>query len=435
MITINALAVIGCLIFTWGLLKANKKYFVFLGYFAFMTSWALVSCFYNELGIFNLELGRQTETTYATARLACVYALFYLGVLFAARLLRRRPLTRVDYVISRKTLRLGHLKLTAYAAIAVLGLYIAYSFSTDGIPLLSGLTRLDFFKQANIVERFLIIYGSLAAFLLGYYRRKRRWFSVNGVILSAFLLFSILIGNKFSFLATILVSYYAPIYVNHLTRHPGLRLSTWRQAASLAVVLAAFLLLALASYLYKLKDIRQASGILVNRVLAFQGQMWWVVDHDVAKYGRYDARHWQVEMDNIISPGKTADGEVGMKYIMGKTLGAEKAGALFERGFLYTHTYPAILIAMFPFAVAGVIQFFAGIGILLILYYLYYAISYRHTIRAVIAMLILMPCIAMLFSGNFATFFTLGMTVKTFILIMLELGIYRAHSSHQARPA
>jgi Family of unknown function (DUF6418) len=435
MITINVLAVIGCLIFTWGLLKANKKYFVFLGYFAFMTSWALVSCFYNELGIFNLELGRQTETTYATARLACFYTIFFLGVLFAARLLRRRPLTRVDYVISRKTLRLGHLKLTAYAAIVVVGLYIAYSFSTEGIPVLSGLTRLEFFKQANIVERYLIIYGSVAAFLLGYYRRKRRWFSINGIILLAFLLFSILIGNKFSFLATLLVSYYAPIYVAYLTRHPGLHLFTWRQTAALAAVLTAFLLLAFASYLYKVKDIRQASRILADRVLAFQGQMWWVVDHDVAAYGRYDARHWQVEMDNIISPGTAADGGVGMKYIMVKTLGAEKAGSLFERGFLYTHTYPAILIAMFPYAIAGIIQFFAGIGFLLILYYLYYAISYRHAIRAIIAMLILMPYIAMLFSGNFGTFFTLGMAVKIFLLIMLELGIYRAHPSHQVRPA
>ena len=434
MIAINAVSAALCLGFTWYLLRTCKEHAVYLGYFAFMTSWALISCFYNDLGIYNIELVRWTESTYATAKLSAFYLGFNLGVLFMARLLRNRPFARIDYAFSLQTLRLGYFKLAAYAATGAAVLYIIYSFAAEGIPVLSGLTRIDFFKQANPLERYLIIYAPLIAFVLGYYRKKRGLLSVNGVILAAFVIFAVMIGNKFSFLLILVTAYFAPVYVKYLADHPEARLFTKRRLIRLLAAVCALLLLAFGSYLYVFKNVSHAYTILVNRVLAFQGQMWWAVDHDVSTNGRYDRDHWRVEIDNILAPEETEAGRVGMKYLMVKTLGPERAYAIFEGGYLYTHTYPAILIAGAPYPAALLIQFFAGAIFLIMLYYFYYSLRYRHAIRAGMILLILMPYISVLFSGNFATFFTLGTVIKIVLLCLLELGVVGATPFGPARP-
>ena len=421
MILLNAVAVVAYLVFTCYLLRTYREHFVLFCYFSFMLAWALVSCFYNDTGIFNMELFRQTETTSATAKLAAFYFVFNLGFLAMARMLYRRPLARVDYAFSRQTLQIGHLKFSVYAAITVVVLYIVYSFVTEGIPIFSGLNRLEYFEQAGFLEQKLIFYASPIAFILGYYRRKRGRLSVNGLIIAAFLLFAILVGNKFSLLVTLLVSYFLPVYIRYLADHPGLRLFTWRQVMTMATVAAILVLLTFGAYLKIFKDVSQSYNLLVDRVFAFQGQMWWGVDYDVSHHGRYDDSHWQVELDNILTPADTRRGEVGMQYLMVKVLGPEKAFEIFERGYLYTHTYPAILIATFPLWIALMIQFMAGMLFFIILHYLYYSILYRHTFRSLISMLVIFPYLGMIFSGNFTVFLTLGMVIKIAILIILEL--------------
>jgi len=422
MVIFNAAAVIVYLLFAGYLLRTNKEHLVLFGYFTFMSAWALVSCFYNDLGIFNLELFRFTETTSATARLAGFYIVFNLGFLFMARLLSRRHLSRIDYAFSTHPLQLGHFKFAAYASITLIGLYLIYTFITDGIPLFTGVNRLEYFEQAGALERRLIIYASPIAFLLGYYRRKSGLFSTNGLIISAFILFAILVGNKFSLLITLLVAYFTPVYIRYLADHRDQRLFTGRRILGLMAVIGILIMLAFGAYYHVLKNSSHAYNLLVNRIFAFQGQMWWAVDNDVSAGGRYDKDHWRVELDNILSPGDTREGEAGMKYLMVKVLGADKAYDIFEAGYLYTHTYPAILIATFPPAVAIFIQFLAGMIFFAILYYLYYSIIYYHTVRAFITLLIVVPYLGTLFSGNFATFLTFGMIIKFAVLILLELG-------------
>ena len=427
MVIINAICIIAYGLLTLYLIRTYKEHLVFFGYYSFMISWALISCFYNDLGIYNLELSRYTETTYATARLAAFYIVFNLGFLSAARIIGTRPLAQVDYSFSRGPLRTGYFKLIIYTAVGLLITYIVYSFATDGVPVLSGISRIDFFNRANVLERYLIIYAPLLAFLLGYYRRKRGIVSLHGLILVMFVLFAIAIGNKFSFLIIIMVCYFAPIFARYITAQPHLRLFARRRVLGLTAVVIALLLFAFGSYFYTSRNFSYAYTILVNRVLAFQGQMWWAVDNDVARDGRYDRDHWVIEFDNAFSPGNTGEGDVGMKYLMVKTLGPERAFAIFDRGYLYTHTYPAILIATLPYSIAVIVQFFTGALFFVILFYFYYSIRYRHAIRAIIALLILMPYVSTLFSGNFATFLTPGILVKTLALILMELGAHYAN--------
>jgi len=432
MIPVNVLAVIAYLLFTLYLLKRFKRHLVFFGYFSFMSTWALISCFYNDLGIFNLELFRLTETTYATSRLAGFYIVFNLGFLFMGRILERRPLARIDYAVAKGKLNLGHFKFAAYAAVALIIAFIAYAFLTEGIPVLTGFNRIEYFKQASPLERNLVIYGSLLAFILGFYRRKRKRYAVNDFLIAAYILFAVAIGHKFSLLITLLISYFAPVYIRHVSENPRLRLFTLKRVLALSVVVVAFVMFTFVVYYFVLKDFGRSSTLLVNRVFAFQGQMWWSTDYDISHEGRYDRGHWRVELDNILSPEDMPEGKVGMKYMMVKTLGPEKAYEIFDKGYLYTHTYPAILIATFPMGIAVFIQFLAGMFFFVILYYLYYSIIYRHALRSIITLLIVIPYVSVLFSGNFATLLTPGLVAKLAILGLLEMGAARRSPSAAA---
>ncbi len=425
MISINALAVIVYLFTAGYLLRTYREHLVLFGHFSFMSAWALISCFYNDLGIYNYELSRFTEPTYATARLAGFYLVFNLGFLFMARLLARHPLARVDYHFSRGTLQLGHIKFSIYAAIFLTAAYLIYTLITEGIPIFSGINRLQYFEQAGALERRLIIYVSPIAFLLGYFQRRRGRLSVNGLIIAAFILFAILVGNKFSLLVTMLISYFTPVSIRYINEHRGRPLFTRRRLTGLAGVVLFFVLLSFVAYFHVLNDASQAYHLLVNRIFAFQGQMWWAVDHDISAHGRYDNGHWLVEMNNVIAPSETGEGQVGMKYLMVKVLGPERAFGIFSRGYLFTQTYPAILVATFPTGIAIFIQFLAGMLFLTILYYLYYSIIYRHALRSLIIMMVFLPYAATLSGGNFSTFFTPGMAFKIMILLMLEFGAGR----------
>jgi hypothetical protein len=435
MSAVNAAAVILFALSAWYLLRSQKEHFVILGYLCFLYLWTLVSCFYNDLGIANLELFRFTTPSYATARLALFSIVFLGGFWAAARVIGKRPLAQVDYHLSQSPVHLGWFKLFAYAGVGVLALYLLYSLAGEGMPDFHSIDRRAYFEQAGWLRRNLVIYGPLAAFLLGYFRRKRGRFSVNGSILALFIVYAALTGNKFSFIILLLVPYFLPIYVRYLAAHPNLRLFSLRQALTFMAILAVMVMFAFVRYWKVTGDPAFAYNYAQNRILAFQGQMWWAVDNDVAANGRYDGDHWQVELANITAPTSVTDAETGMKYLMVKVLGADKAYPIFEGGYLYTNAYPAILIVTFPYAIALLLQFLAGIVFFLILYYLYYSIRYRHTLRAAVAFLVLLPYIAMLLSGNFETFFTPAMAVKILTLTLLELGIGRAARITQSSPS
>ena len=123
-------------------------------------------------------------------------------------------------------------------------------------------------------------------------------------------------------------------------------------------------------------------------------------------------------------PGSAPVESVGMRYLMVRILGPETAYAIFDAGALYTMAYPAILIATFPYPVAMVIQFLAGMVLLIMLYYLRYCLIYQHHFRSLVMIIVVFPFVTMLFTGNFFVFFTLGMVVKIGILIGAETNLF-----------
>ncbi len=421
MLLINSIGVLIYIASCFYVVKKDKRFLVIFGFLAFTQIWALISCFYNDIGIFNIELSRYTVTTLATFRLSMLYTTFNLGFLAMLVTFRNRPLLKVDFAITQEPLKFGIFKMAVYGAVGLIIVFIAYKFYTEGIPVLSGFHKLSYFEETNFLERTLRLYGFLFVFILGYYQINRGRLSVNGILLSLFIVYLLLTGNKFSTLLLFVVCYSTPVFVWHYVKNPRLNIFKARYFIIGTVIVVLLISFAFASYSYVSDDTAFASFYLTNRVLAFQGEMWWAIDYDYYNAGIYDPVHWKTEFDAVISPEDVPSTDVGMKYLMIAVLGPEKAFMIFEKGYLYTMTYPGILIATFPMWTAYVIQFFAGIMFFMILYYLHYSIEYKHFLRAVITMLIMLPFIIVLFTGNFGVFFTFGLIIKVSVLLLLEI--------------
>ena len=425
MIVINAIMVVAHLVLVFWIMHRMRAYTVLCGYVMFLQTWSLVSCFYNDLGIYNFELFSYTETTLATCRLALFYIVFNLGFFLVAAYLVRRPLARRDYFVGTRDLRLGNLKVTAYFLGLVLLGYIAYSFSVSGIPIFEGIQRIMFIRSTGPVQRFLFNDGAYIAFALGYFRHLRGKFSVNGILLTLMLLNLVLTGNKFSALIRLLVAYYTAVFVKSWIANPSMKI--WRMRYLVIGVVVVTVLLAGAFASYSIMPSGQDAGkFLFERVMALQGHLWWASDNTLFALGRFDSNHWQAEWAAIVHLGDVPEGSVGMKYVMVQAIGADRAFTIFDTGFRYTMAYPAILVLTFPYPVALILQLMAGGLLGLLLYYLHYSLVYRHFVRALLALNIILRFVeGILSTGDLFVFLSPGIAFKLLLLAILELGILR----------
>jgi hypothetical protein len=422
---INAVAVLLYIVSGVYILRRYKKIFVFYAlYFGFQV-WALVSCFYNDLSVYNPELFDYTRTTLATTRLAVFYLAFNLGFFITAYVVNNRPLTRNVWHISGESLNLGNIKLLGMVLIALVFGYEGYTFWREGIPVLQGIDRLAFAREAGPVEDFLMTYGYALAFLLGYYRKKRKGVSFTGTILSAFVLYTLATGHKFSALVGIVVPYYAPIFVRYLAQHPQVNPLRFKYLSYVGGVVVGILCFSFITYWNWIGSSSGAQRFLTHRVLANQGEIWWAVDNDYFTSGVYDRQHWEAELEAILNRGKVPEENYGMKYLMLNILGPDKAYVIFDKGYLYTMAYPAILIMTFPYLAALAVQIAAGMFFFALVYYLYYCVLYRHVFRAMLTLLILWPFMTVMATGNFVVFVTVGMVLKVILLVIMEFGLLR----------
>ena len=419
-IIVNLLSVTAYIASAVVILRRFPRYLILFGMVSLMQAWSLISCFYNDLGFYNFELFRYTETTYATSHLALFYLVFNLGFAIAARVLRDRPLARRSYGLKDVAPNLGALKTLVYAGIGLVAAYVFYNMATNGIPALMGIDRNSYLSEASLLDRLLLVWGGTVAFVLGLTSRRRGRFSINGIILALLIVYALMVGHKFSFISQLLWMYATPVFARWVASHPDWKPRLGRYVVRGFVVTAVFLGLAYAVYAKQLANVEGAQSLLFGRVMAFQGEVWWAADNAVAEAGGHDKRHWEDELDKIIDPQHTPLETVGMRYLMIRILGGEKAFPIFDHGYLYTMAYPAILIVTFPYALALLLQCLAGVLLLLLLYYLHWSLVYRHNLRAIVTFLVVLPLAATLSTGNFFVFFTLGILLKVLLLSVAE---------------
>ena len=78
------LSIFSILLYLYALLSMYKKYGntqIVYYYVAFFQLWTVVSVFYNDLGIHNIELYQDTYVSTATIYLSSFYILFHIGFL------------------------------------------------------------------------------------------------------------------------------------------------------------------------------------------------------------------------------------------------------------------------------------------------------------------------------------------------------------------
>ena len=425
MIAVNLIAVVLHLSLGAYILRNHARYTVLWGLIFFLQTWSLISCGYNDFGVYNFELFRYTDTTLATTRLAMFFVVFNLGFLAIARLLKNRLLVRKDYRLNSGTADLGSFKLMAYLVILAVIAYVVYTFATSGIPVLQGIHKVLFYQEAGPLERSLVNYGFLIAFVLGYVRPEGKRFTVSGALLAAMLIYMVLAGNKFSALLNLLVAYYTPVLVRWLMAQPKFTVMRPKYLAYAAGAVLVLVLFAFISYVFWGGDSQTAGQLLFDRLFALQGHLWWATDYNLFVLDRFDPNHWQAELQGVIAAGGVAEGSVGLKYVTVQAIGAEKAFPIFDIGYLYTMAYPAILVLTFPYPIAMLFQLLMGAAACGLLYYLHFSIQYRHAVRAIIAMTIVVPFVGVLSTGNFWVILTPGAAVKLGLLAALELGLIR----------
>ena len=79
MIALNSIAVMVYIASGLLIMRRYRETMVVYGFFFLMQCWALVSCWYNDLGVYNPELFRYTDTSLATTRLSLFCLLFNVG--------------------------------------------------------------------------------------------------------------------------------------------------------------------------------------------------------------------------------------------------------------------------------------------------------------------------------------------------------------------
>ena len=417
---LNAIGLILYLATCFYILKKEYRTFIFFAFISFTQSWSLLSCFYNDLGIYNMELFRFTEPTYATFRLAVVYIVFNLGFYAATKIFRAHQLKKVDFRLTGELLNLGPLRLLVYCGAVALVVYLAYGFWHGGIPLFSGFDRFNYFESTGKIERIIVIYGFLISFLLGLFTERGKLVTPQTIGLAVFLIYLILTSNKFSALSLQMACFAAPVFARRVYHLRGKNVIGKRHLIMGLIVLVVMMSFVFASYNFLMGNSALAGEFFRSRLLAFQGELWWAVDYDYYHNEIYDANHWNVELNAILEPNEVAATDVGMKYVMIRVLGPDLAYPVIETGYLYTMAYPAILRMMVPYPVVILIQGLGGFVFFLMLYYLYYSVVYRHALRSLITITIIIPYVIVFFTGNFAVFLTTSMGFKILALIVIE---------------
>lgn len=416
MIQINLFITIIYILTCWYLFIKDSKRAPFWIYVCIMQAWSLVSCFYNDIGIYNPELFRFTHESYATTWLALLYIAFNFGywVNFGCK----KQLKVVNYsnfftqqIFIRKSAKLFFLILTFY----VFAMLMKY-----GIPVLEGLDRIEIQKNKNQFELIIENYFLVFIFLLGMLRDKLKKFTWNDILFITYLFYFISSGHKFSGLLDVSLNYFVAIWIRWFSKSDLNKIDPIKILFWLFIFLSLF---AVIVYMHYLNITGSASGAieeLFSRLLALQGHVWWSVQNDIDLYGLYDNLHWQSELFSVLYPDQLNPDSFGMRYLMLNMLGDEVASKIFERGYLYTMAYPAILVATFPYVVVFVTQVIVGYFFSAILNYLTFCVENNLVYRSIIIWGVIIPFVNTLGSGVLNVIMTFGVLIKLVVLYLMD---------------
>lgn len=327
--------------------KTGVASFSFLAsQYIFACLWVTASLFYIEAGAYMSEIREFGYASGATGAYILSMLFFFMIAFVSFTIAQTINIHNTDtrYRIGDYKLPPSRIytivKITLYPSLLIL------AFLTNA-PLISGLDRNVFWSSNAIgLQRILFNQLPLIAFIGGYIAIKKE----NGITLKEILkhllpvfLLQIIYGETFTGIFTATVFFLIPI----CSEKRGIEtIKNNKFTILIAIISAAAALLAF-KFLGKYVDgIGSGTELMINRVLALQGQVWWAIYTfgDQLSSGDYE----------------------GIRLLMYKISPADVFNAYSTQGVNFTMGYPAILISEFDRSWLLIHTFFAlGFGAIL----------------------------------------------------------------------
>lgn len=344
-------------VLAWGL----GRHFLFVFMIWFGHFWMALSSAYLEGGVYITEQQRYSFSNNSTFYLllleACFWSCFILAVKFINVLFPSGRSVRYSLSMSWAVLLFSAL------ALAMLLLNVVLT----GSPLFNdSITRFNFWDNSrlpylnmifgNVASPIVVMVGVAYALSLDAGSKRAAKFSL--CVFCGFLLYYILMGQKFGMLILAFSLFFPAILFLRWQKFGGLKLTIYQVVC---VIVIALLLLGLVMwyYLEKHVDFIEGQGGVLNAVLyrafGLQGHVWWGA---VTEY----------QNGNLLSNplGAMLDGMNAAMYAVSPS---ELVDRYLDSGVRFTMAYPGILLLSLGFFGAVLFQLIAGlvVGCLVIL--------------------------------------------------------------------
>lgn len=393
-------------------LRTSKDKFIPVLFVQFFFIWSQISCYFNDLGYLNFELGRHTFNSYATSALGLFYIAFSLGLLAYDRLFKFE-------IESFRTLRLSSLSPLSFFGIFFLGLLLLYEFYV-GVqsPELFLTDRSDSSSRSGLLN-FLISFPWFLPALLSILRFITASTRLIDIFFVLYVSVLVLSGNKFSGILEAFVFYLVPVL---WLKNENINFYNLFSKKIILYFFIVFFLLAILIYL-NYSDVTSVGELTIldlifSRIFLFQGHLFWSAFQDSMSLINYD--HYQKELSVILQTASVEPDQLGMKFLMYQALG-ETAYIYIDRGFLFTMGFPAILLYMMSYHAIFLTMSFLGFLLGAIISVWKYFVVSKSLIYQLIALSIFSPFVTMLFTGNLFIFFSFTMVIKLIVVIFLMI--------------
>lgn len=428
-ILVNSLFLVIYIFIVFLIVFNSGPYQIPLAYINFCLMWSLVSTYSNDLGDYNFELTLHTFPTLATSYLSLLYIIFNLGIFSAYRfsLIFNNSLNRI------RVFRLPSFKITNNLFIIFIFLILSiefFSVAGNFSALLSGnLSRATTFETGSFIIKFLLSYPFIAPIIIAYIAtlETKKYKHISAVLIIFYIMILIGSGHKFSSLIDVLFYYFASRFWSSSNSFKGLDLRNFfKKILNFRILVFPTLIFCYIYYTYA-----QIAGgysdilfeLLYDRIFLFQGQLFWTSFVDYIGNGALESGHLAIEIQKIIDPYSVNNSEVGMQYVMIQALG-NPAYEIIDKGYLYTMSFPGILLYMMSYPYICLTMFIFGAFYMIIIIIWRLGAVKKSMFTQLLALSILGPFITLLFTGNFYVFFTLLLFIKFLILSgMLIAGI------------
>lgn len=281
--------------------------------------------------------GYNTGATKAyVAFCAVFFALSYISYVITRKIIPASPTRNIS--INRNKLAIE--KICKWSAFLVFSILIASSIITS-LPIISGTDRIAFWATKAIPgQRIIFNQIPLLAFLAGlnfaiYSEKQKR--NLSKVVLAMCIVMQITYGETFTAIATSIFFFSFPI----ISKKETLAIMLKNKTKILITVSAIFG--TLAAYKFSgqyISGIGSSADVMINRVLALQGQVWWHI----------------YSFNNQI----TDENYSGIQLLMYNIAPPDVFNAYNSNGINFTMGYPAILIseyratALLPHAIISI---------------------------------------------------------------------------------